>query len=92
MDIVAISPLVGGKSLKGPSDKMMVQLGFDASAAGVAHLYSDFCGTMVVDVSDAGAQPALAALNMRTVACSTVMRTLEDKERLARNVLRIFGT
>jgi LPPG:FO 2-phospho-L-lactate transferase len=91
-DIVAISPLVGGKSLKGPSDKMMVQLGFDASAAGVAHLYSDFCGTMVVDVSDAGAQPALAALNMRTVACSTIMRTLEDKERLARNVLRIFGT
>jgi LPPG:FO 2-phospho-L-lactate transferase len=90
--VVAVSPLVGGKSLKGPTDKMMRELGFDVSAAGIAKLYSDVCGTMVVDETDADAASAVAAFGMRVVVCPTVMRTLEDKERLARDVLRIFGT
>jgi len=88
--VVAVCPLVGGKSLKGPSDSMMAQLGYDVSAAGVAQLYADFCSVMVIDDADVNQAPALKALDMKPVICPTVMRTLEDKERLAQVLLRLF--
>lgn len=88
--VVAVSPLVGGKSLKGPSDRMMAQLGYDVSAVGVAHLYRDFCSTMVIDEIDSDRRSAIAALDMKPIVCPTVMRTLADKERLARAILSLF--
>jgi LPPG:FO 2-phospho-L-lactate transferase len=90
-DVVAVCPIVGGKSLKGPSDRMLAQLGFDVSASGVARMYQDFCATFLIDSVDAGERPAVEALGMRAVVCSTVMHTLEDKERLAVEALRLFG-
>ena len=89
-DIVAVCPIVGGKSLKGPSDRMLAQLGFDVSASGVARMYQDICATFLIDSADAGDRPAVEALGMRAVVCSTVMHTLEDKERLAGEVLQPF--
>ncbi len=47
--VFAVCPIVGGKSLKGPSDKMLAQLGHDPTALGVAKLYADFTGTFVID-------------------------------------------
>ncbi len=88
--VIAICPLVGGKSLKGPSDKMMAELGYDVSAVGVAELYRDFCGAMILDDADESAAHALHALDMKAVIRSTVMRSVEDKERLAREVLAMF--
>ena len=85
--VVAVCPLVGGKSLKGPSDKMMAELGYDVSAAGAAGLYRDICATFVIDEADEAASEAVRALDLRPILRSTVMRTLEDKERLARQVL-----
>jgi LPPG:FO 2-phospho-L-lactate transferase len=89
-DVVAVCPIVGGKSLKGPSDRMLAQLGFDVSASGVARMYQDICATFLIDSVDAGERPAVEALGMRAVVCSTVMHTLEDKERLAGEALRPF--
>lgn len=88
--VVAVCPLVGGKSLKGPSDRMMAELGYDASAPGVARLYRDFCSAMVIDDADSNQSSALRALDMRPVVATTVMRTLDDKEKLARTVLQVF--
>jgi LPPG:FO 2-phospho-L-lactate transferase len=90
-DVVAVCPLVGGKSLKGPSDKMMSELGYDVSAAGVASLYRDFCGAMMIDGADETSTSAIESLDMQPVVRPTVMRSLEDKERLAREVLAIFA-
>ena len=45
-DVVVVCPLVGGKSLKGPSDKMMAELGHEVSAVGAAKLYRDICGNV----------------------------------------------
>jgi LPPG:FO 2-phospho-L-lactate transferase len=87
--VVAVCPLVGGKSLKGPSDKMMAELNYDVSAVGVASLYRDCCGTMIIDESDASAAAALHAMDMRTVVLPTVMRSINDKERLAREILAL---
>ena len=88
--VAAVCPIVGGKSLKGPSDKMMAELGLDATAIGVARLYRDFCGAMLIDEADARDKTAIEALGVRAVVCPTVMRTLDDKERLARDVLAAF--
>jgi LPPG:FO 2-phospho-L-lactate transferase len=85
---IAVCPLVGGKSLKGPSDVMMLQLGHDVSAAGVARLYRDICGTFVLDETDANQAKAIAKLGLKPVLCQTVMHSLEDKKTLARAILR----
>ena len=86
--VLAVCPLVGGKSLKGPSDKMMRQMGLQSSALGVAKLYRDFCGTIMIDSADARQKKGIEALGMNVVAASTVMRTLGDKVRMARAVLK----
>jgi LPPG:FO 2-phospho-L-lactate transferase len=89
-DVVAVCPIVGGKSLKGPSDRMLAQLGFGVSASGVARMYQDICATFLIDSMDAGERAAVEALGMTAVVCSTIMQTLEDKERLAVETLRPF--
>ncbi|HEY4265748.1 MAG TPA: 2-phospho-L-lactate transferase, partial [Micropepsaceae bacterium] len=89
--VIAVSPLVGGKSLKGPSDKMMREMGHEVSAAGVARLYRDICANFVIDETDAEQSPAIAALGMTPIVCPTVMRSTADKEQLARVVLRLGG-
>jgi LPPG:FO 2-phospho-L-lactate transferase len=90
-DVAAVCPLVGGKSLKGPSDRMMAELGYETSAVGVASLYRDICATFVIDETDEAASTGIEALDMRPVVRPTVMRSVEDKERLARHVLALFA-
>jgi LPPG:FO 2-phospho-L-lactate transferase len=90
-DVVAVCPLVGGKSLKGPSDKMMAELGHEVSAVGAASLYRDICGTVVIDETDEAATPAIEALGMKPIIRPTVMKSVEDKERLARHLLALFA-
>jgi LPPG:FO 2-phospho-L-lactate transferase len=87
--VVAVCPLVGGKSLKGPSDKMMAELGHEVSAAGVASLYRDICASLIIDHADEAASAEIEALGMRAVVRPTVMRSVEEKERLARQVLAL---
>jgi len=86
--VVAVCPIVGGKSLKGPSDQMLEQLGHEVSALGVARMYQDICGTMVIDPIDSAQGPAIESLGMEVVIHATVMRDLEDKELLARRVMQ----
>jgi len=90
-DVVVVCPLVGGKSLKGPSDKMMAELGHEVSAIGAAKLYQDICGTFVIDEADEATSTAIEALGMKPVLRPTVMRSVEDKERLARHLLALFA-
>ena len=82
-----MSPIVGGRSLKGPSDKMLLGLGFEVSAAAVARLYSDFARTYIIDDRDSVQREAIEKLGMRVIEDSTIMQTMEDKKRLARSVV-----
>jgi LPPG:FO 2-phospho-L-lactate transferase len=88
-DVIAVCPIVGGKSLKGPSDKMLAQLGYESSAKGVAKLYADFTAVFVVDPADRSQAEAIQTLNMKVVVAPTVMRTRTDKRKLARALLRL---
>lgn len=86
--VVAVCPIVGGKSLKGPSDQMLEHLGHEVSALGVARMYQDICGTIVIDPIDSAQGPAIESLGIEVVIYPTVMRNLEDKELLARRIMQ----
>ena len=84
---VAVSPIVGGRALKGPADRMLRSLGHEASAAGVALMYAGLVDGMVVDRVDGGEEGAISALGMDVMVADTVMGDGVDRERLAREVL-----
>jgi LPPG:FO 2-phospho-L-lactate transferase len=88
-DLFAVCPIVGGKSLKGPSDKMLVQLGHEATALGVAKLYADFTGTLVIDPADQAQASQISALGMKVAILPTVMKTLAQKRKLGRALLEL---
>src|SRR5713101_6444622 len=87
--VFAVCPIVGGKSLKGPSDKMLAQLGHKPTALGVAKLYADFTRTFVIDPADRAQVGAISALGMKVAILPTVMKTLSQKRKLARALLQL---
>ena len=84
---VAVSPIVGGRALKGPADRMLAGLGYDVSPVGVARLYADFLDGFVLDQVDAALAPQVAALGVRALVTQTVMGDAGDRRRLAEEVL-----
>jgi LPPG:FO 2-phospho-L-lactate transferase len=86
--VVAITPIIAGRALKGPAADMLRDLGHESSARAVAAMYRDFCNVFVLDASDAALRSQVEALGLRVVVTDTVMTTLDDKQRLARDVLR----
>jgi LPPG:FO 2-phospho-L-lactate transferase len=87
--VIAVCPIVGGKSLKGPSDKMLAELGHEPSAFGVAKLYVDFTGTFVIDPTDKTQVGAIRELGMKVEVVPTVMKTRTQKRKLARSLLAL---
>ncbi len=80
---VAVSPIVGGQAVKGPAAKMMRELGYDVSCAGVAARYAGLCDVFVIDDVDAAHAPEIEALGMRVAVTNTIMNSEADKVRLA---------
>ncbi len=86
-DVVGVSPIIGGKALKGPADRLLVELGLEASVVGVAEWYRGVIGTLVIDEVDRELAPAVDALGIRAVVTDTIMATPEVTAALARTVL-----
>lgn len=86
-DVVAVSPLVGGAALRGPADRLMSGLGHEASVVGVARLYSDLAGMLVVDRADAALAGEVEAAGLRCVVGPTVMHGPDEAADLARLTL-----
>src|SRR6202040_1524902 len=87
--VIAVCPIVGGKSLKGPSDKMLAELGHEPSALGVAKLYADFTGTFVIDPADKTQAEPIRQLGMNVEVVPTVMKTPTQKRKLASALLSL---
>ena len=85
--VVAVSPIIAGKALKGPADTLMTDLGHEASVIGVARLYAGVAATLVVDEADADQVAAVEAEGMKCVVAPTVMTNAETAGRLATTVL-----
>ena len=82
--VIAVSPIIGGKAVKGPTAKMMAELGLPVDATTVANHYLDFLDAYIADEEDAG---AVANLDIPVVLTRTLMQSLADREALARTVL-----
>lgn len=88
--VVAVSPIIGGKALKGPADKMLATLGHEVSAAGVAAMYAGLIDGLVIDHVDAALATRIEAQGTRVLVTESVMGDAADRERLAHEVIA-FG-
>lgn len=82
--VIAVSPIIAGKAVKGPTAKMMVELGLDPSAGTVAHRYQDILDGYVIDHAD---MSEVVSIDARVTLAQTLMTTMEDREALARVVM-----
>ena len=86
--VVAITPIIGGKALKGPAADMLRDLGHEVSARGVAAMYRDFLDVFILDNADASLESEIAYSGMRVKVTDTVMKTREKKSELARMAMK----
>jgi len=86
--VVAVSPIIGGQAVKGPTAKMMAELGLPVDAAAVARHYGDILDVYVADETDAS---EVRGLGLPVTLARTLMLSLEDREALARVVLEAGG-
>lgn len=84
---VGVSPIVGGKALKGPAHRIMASMGLEVSAYGVAKFYEDFLDHFIIDDVDAHEKERIEELGVRVTVTDTLMRDVESSVRLARIVM-----
>lgn len=84
---VAVSPIVAGAALKGPADRMLTELGFEASVVEIARRYADLAATLVIDTADAALADAVEATGVRCVVTDTVMADPQIAAALGRTVI-----
>jgi LPPG:FO 2-phospho-L-lactate transferase len=87
--VVAVSPIIGGETVKGPAAKMYRELGIEPSARAVANHYRGLLTGYVLDTVDSG---LANDIEVKTLATNTLMKSAEDRRRLAQDVLHLIGT
>ncbi len=90
--IAAVSPIVGGAALKGPTAHMLRDQGLETSAVAIARLYRDFLDLLIIDDVDAHLRPDIEALGLEVAVTDTIMSSMEKKVALARIVLSTLTT
>jgi LPPG:FO 2-phospho-L-lactate transferase len=85
--VIAVSPIIGGRAVKGPAAKMLAEMGLPVSATGIAAHYGGAIDALVIDTADAGLAPDIEAVGPRVLVAETLMRSAADERALARAVL-----
>jgi LPPG:FO 2-phospho-L-lactate transferase len=85
--VLAVSPIVGGRALKGPTDKIMRELGWPVSAAGLARFYVEIVDGFVIDEQDRSQTGSISALGCEAIVASTVMTDATSRRNLAQAVI-----
>ena len=89
--VVAVSPIVGGAALKGPADRLLRELGHEASVTAIARWYATSCATLVIDDVDAALADDVTAEGVRCVVAPTIMSGPAESAALARRCLTEVG-
>jgi len=89
--VVAVSPIIGGQTVKGPAAKMYRELGIEPSALAVANHYRGVATGFVLDEIDKQLKGDIMGLNMQTLVTNTLMDSLDNRLRLAKEVLNFIG-
>jgi LPPG:FO 2-phospho-L-lactate transferase len=90
--VVAVTPLIGNAAVTGPAGVLMAAQGLPVSIAGLAQAYSDFLDILIADLRDQQAAGELDRPGLRVHCANTIMKTAEDKAKLARTVLALLTT
>jgi LPPG:FO 2-phospho-L-lactate transferase len=85
--VVGVSPIIAGRPVKGPADRLMRPMGIDVSCVGVAREYRSFCSALVIDTGDAAHAGEIEALGVRAVVADTLMTDARVAAALARDTL-----
>ena len=86
---IAVSPIVGGKAIKGPAAKILQELGHDVSSLGVARQYVGLCDIFIIDEIDVSMKESIESLGMEVFVTKTVMQTNQEKQQLAEFIQNI---
>jgi LPPG:FO 2-phospho-L-lactate transferase len=89
---VAVSPIIGGKTVKGPAAKMYSELGIEPSALAVANHYRTILAGFVLENTDSNIEAQIRGLKLQTLVTNTLMNQLTDRVRLANDVLHFIGS
>ena len=89
--IVAVSPIIGGQTVKGPAAKMYREMGIEPSALAVANHYRGVATGFVLDKIDEQLEGAVMGLDMRTLVTNTLMNSLDKRSQLAKDMLNFIG-
>lgn len=90
--VVAVSPIIGGKAVKGPAAKMFAELGIEPSAFAVAQYYGSLLSGFVLDEVDTAQKSAVRELGIMPLVAATLMQSREDRARLAQHVVDFGGS
>jgi LPPG:FO 2-phospho-L-lactate transferase len=90
--ILAVSPLIAGKALKGPADRMLTSLNYRADAVGVAHFYENIAAYFLMDSNDVELSDEVSKLGMKPYTADILMPDLAGKVRVAHEILEIYKT
>ena len=90
--ILAVSPLIAGKALKGPADRMLTSLNYRADAVGVAHFYENIAAHFLMDSNDVELSDEVSKLGMKPYTADILMPDLAGKVRVAHEILEIYKT
>ncbi len=90
--IIAVSPLINGKVIKGPADKMLASLGHRPDVLGIAQYYKDVISHLVIDDQDSSFFEDINSIGISPYSTDILMRDAMDKKRLALKILEIFYT
>jgi LPPG:FO 2-phospho-L-lactate transferase len=85
--VTAVSPIVGGAAVSGPAAMLMRRKGWPSTIAGVAQAYEDFLDVLIVDLADHADADHLREGDLHVLCANTIMKSLEDKQELARFTL-----
>ncbi|MEJ7837435.1 MAG: 2-phospho-L-lactate transferase [Thermomicrobiales bacterium] len=86
---IGVSPIIGGKALKGPADRMLASLGHEVSSLGVARIYEGLLDWFVIDDADNDLAPQIEALGMAVLITDTIMSDRGKRATLARSILDV---
>ena len=87
--VVSVSPLIEGKAVKGPTRKMLTQLGIKPNSFACMQLYKDVCKAFILDSSDKSLEEHFKTLNQKSIFTNTLMTSLSDKRRLAKFIINL---
>jgi LPPG:FO 2-phospho-L-lactate transferase len=87
LKVIAVSPIVGGQALKGPLKKMFNELGVESSALSVAQHYINLIDWFIMDEIDKDLMEAVKSLKVIPICLNTIMKSIHDRERLAKEII-----